>query len=59
MDSVIGSQVEPVLERFLTAMPTRFGVGRGAVRVNGTLVTLDPKTGKAKSIERVARTWHD
>jgi hypothetical protein len=59
MDSVIGSQVEPVLERFLTAMPTRFGVGRGAVRVNGTLVTLDPTTGKAKSIERVARTWHD
>ncbi|MCX6858266.1 MAG: TIGR00282 family metallophosphoesterase [Verrucomicrobia bacterium] len=59
MDSVIGSQIEPVLNRFYTALPTKFGVGRGAVRVNGTLVTLDPATGKATSIERVARTWHE
>lgn len=59
MDSVIGSQIEPVLERFHTMMPTRFGVGRGAVRVNGALVTIDPATGKARSIERVARTWHE
>jgi metallophosphoesterase (TIGR00282 family) len=59
MDSVIGSQIEPVLHRFYTALPTRFGVGRGAVRINGTLVTLDPATGKAQKIERVARTWHE
>jgi hypothetical protein len=59
MDSVIGSQIEPVLNRFYTALPTRFGVGRGAVRINGTLVTLDPATGKAQKIERVARTWHE
>jgi metallophosphoesterase (TIGR00282 family) len=59
MDSVIGSQIEPVLERFLTMMPTRFGVGRGAVRVNGALITIDPATGKALKIERVARTWHE
>jgi metallophosphoesterase (TIGR00282 family) len=59
MDSVIGSQIEPVLERFHTMMPTRFGVGRGAVRLNGALITIDPATGKALSIERIARTWHD
>lgn len=59
MDSVIGSQVEPVLERFITALPTKFGVGKGAVRVNGVLVTLDPATGKAQSIERIARTWDE
>jgi len=59
MDSVIGSQIEPVLERFLTMMPTRFGVGSGPVRVNGALITIDPATGKALSIERVARTWHE
>ena len=40
-------------------MPTRFGVGTGAVRVNGALITLDPKTGKALKIERIARTWHE
>ena|GEM_PF-3912307 len=40
-------------------MPTRFGVGTGAVRLNGALITLDPKTGKALKIERIARTWHE
>lgn len=59
MDSVIGSQIEPVLERFHTMRPARFGVGRGAVRLNGALITIDPATGKALSIERVARTWHE
>lgn len=59
MDSVIGSQIEPVLERFHTQMPTRFGVGSGAVRLNGALITLDPKTGRALKIERIARTWHE
>lgn len=59
VDSVIGSQIEPVLERFKTMMPARFGVGRGTVRVNGTLVTVDPSNGRASSIERVARYWHE
>lgn len=59
MDSVIGSQIEPVLQRFHTMMPARFGVGSGAVRLNGALITIDPATGKALKIERVARTWHD
>jgi len=57
MDSVIGSQIEPVLERFLTQLPTKFGVGCGPVRLNGVLITLDPATGKASAIERIARTW--
>lgn len=57
LDSVIGSQIEPVLERFQTQLPTRFGVGRGPVRLNGTLVTLNPETGLATAVERVARTW--
>jgi 2',3'-cyclic-nucleotide 2'-phosphodiesterase len=59
LDSVIGSQIEPVLARFITALPTKFGVGTGAVRVNGVLITLDPATGRAQSIERVARTWEE
>lgn len=59
VDSVIGSEIEPVLARFQTMLPQRFGVGRGAVRVNGALVTIDPRTGKALAIERVARFWHE
>ncbi|TDU71100.1 hypothetical protein EI77_02218 [Prosthecobacter fusiformis] len=59
LDSVIGSQIEPVLEKFHTQLPAKFGVARGPVRLNGALITLDPATGKAVSIERIARTWHD
>jgi metallophosphoesterase (TIGR00282 family) len=59
MESVIGSEIQPVLERFHTALPAKFGVGKGAVRLNGVLVTVDPTTGRATAIERVARTWHD
>ena len=29
------------------------------IRINGVLVTIDPTTGKATAIERVARTWHE
>lgn len=59
MDSVIGSQIEPVLTRFHTMMPARFGVGRGRVRVNGAVVDVDPATGKALSIERLVRYWEE
>ena len=45
MDSVIGSQVEPVVGRFLNAMPARFGIGRGVVRVNAVLVEIERLTG--------------
>ena len=57
-DSIIGSQIEPVLERFHTMMPTRFGVGRGRVRLNGAVVTVETATGKALSIERFTRFWN-
>ena len=58
-DSVIGSQIDPVLYRFRTMMPSRFGVARGRVRINGALVTIDPATGKALSIGRVTRYWEE
>ncbi|MDB6076131.1 MAG: Metallophosphoesterase [Verrucomicrobiaceae bacterium] len=56
-DSIIGSQIDPVLEKFNTLLPTRFGVGRGRVRLNGALVTVETATGKALGIERFTRFW--
>lgn len=58
VDSVIGSQIEPVLEKFHNQLPARYGVGRGPARLNGALITLDPSTGRALAIERVTRLWH-
>lgn len=51
--SVLGREVEPVLHRFLTGLPTQFGVATEDVVLEGVLVTVDEKTGKATRIKRV------
>lgn len=53
-DSVIGVEKEQVLARFLTSMPGRFEAARGDVRLNGALITCDPKTGRASAISRIS-----
>lgn len=57
--SVIGSEIEPVLAKFKTGMPQRFGVGSGPVRLNGVLIGIHPATGRAISIRRVSRVWEE
>lgn len=52
-DSVIGSQVEAVLKRFTTSMPTKFLVAKSPVTLQGVLVDIDETTGLAEAIERV------
>ena len=53
-DSVLGRQVEPVVERFLTYRPQRFHVAKGRVLLQGAMVEVDGATGRAISIERVS-----
>jgi metallophosphoesterase (TIGR00282 family) len=53
-DSVIGREIEPVLQRFLTGQPQRFEVARGRVLLQGALITVDETTGQALAIERVS-----
>ena len=55
IDSIIGDDVESVLQRFLTAIPHRLSVGRGKSMLNAVMVKVDDKTGKALNIERVYR----
>ena len=55
LDSVIGRRVEDVLERFLTAVPTRFEVADSNVQLQGVVVDVDENTGKANSIIRIQR----
>ena len=54
-DSVIGSEIEDVLERFLNQTPRRLIVASGPVRFNSVLMDIDESTGKATSITRVDR----
>ena len=57
-DSVLGCEPEPILHRFRTGLPARFGVARGtAVRLCGAVVEIDEKTGKARKISRLNRVF--
>jgi metallophosphoesterase (TIGR00282 family) len=53
VDSIIGTEVEPVLARYRTQMPKRFTVGPGPVDLCGVIIDVDEETGQATSITRV------
>ncbi len=52
-DSVLGREVEPVLAKFLTGVPHKFSVAKGDPTLEGVIVDVDMKTGKARSIKRI------
>jgi len=58
-DSVIGVEKEPILKRFLTAMPTRFETAKGDPRLAAVVVDVDPETGLARGIDRMLITEED
>ncbi len=56
-DGILGMKKEPVLEKFLTALPQRFEVietGRGIL--SGCIIDVDDHTGKALNIETILIT---
>jgi metallophosphoesterase (TIGR00282 family) len=55
LDSIIGFAPETVLPRFLSGLPTRFAVGTGPVVLNALLIDIDPASGAATGLERIAR----
>ena len=48
-----------MLETTLTGRPTEFEVATGDVRLGGTIVDVDPATGRATAIERLGVTEAD
>ncbi|MGQ9572923.1 MAG: TIGR00282 family metallophosphoesterase [Dehalococcoidia bacterium] len=55
-DSIIGMEIKPILERFLTQLPTRFSpVERGPAIFNSVLLDIDEASGRARSIVRIDR----
>jgi 2',3'-cyclic-nucleotide 2'-phosphodiesterase len=53
-ESVLGREIHPVLERFLTNTPQRFGVAKNNVQLQGTVIEIEAATGKAVGIQRVS-----
>lgn len=50
-ESVLGMDVDIILDRFVTRMPSRFELAKGTAGVQGALVDVSPETGRAVSME--------
>jgi metallophosphoesterase (TIGR00282 family) len=57
-ESVLGREIAPVVQRFLTNMPQRFEVAKERVVLHGAIIEIDETTGRAMGIERVAASWN-
>lgn len=55
LDSVIGVKKELALKRFLSQIPIRFEVEKKNIYLQGVVISIDSKTGKAKKIERIQK----
>ena len=52
-DSVIGVEKDAIIQRFLTAMPSRFETAKGDPRLAAVVVDVDPESGRARGIDRM------
>lgn len=53
-ESVIGREIEPIIRRFMTCMPTRFEVAKGRVLLQGAIIEIDDESGRALGIQRLS-----
>jgi metallophosphoesterase (TIGR00282 family) len=53
-ESILGRRIDRVLEAARTFRPTHFEVASDDVKIHGTLVEVDPTTGRATEIRRIA-----
>jgi len=52
-DSVIGRDIEPVMQTFLYGLPAKFSLARNDVTLEGVEIDIDRRTGRARTIERI------
>ena len=55
MYSVIGTDSDTIISKFLHQTPIRFTIADGPIRFNSVLINIDTATNKATSIERIDR----
>ncbi len=52
-DSILGRNIEKVLEATLTFRPVPFDVAKNDVQISGVIIDVDPQSGKAQGIRRI------
>lgn len=58
-ESILGRRIEAVLMTTRTFRPKSFDVAKADVRLSGTIVQLDPTTGRATGVQRLQITQDD
>lgn len=53
-ESVLGREIEPIIERFRNNTPQKFGVAKGRILLQGALIEIDNANGRALSIGRIS-----
>jgi 2',3'-cyclic-nucleotide 2'-phosphodiesterase len=53
-ESILGREIQPIIQRFITNQPQRFGVASERVLLQGALIEINPNTGHAVSIRRIS-----
>ena len=53
--SIIGNDIDAVIQRFLTQIPQRLPLGQGPTIFNSVLIEIEQSTGKALNITRIDR----
>ncbi len=56
-ESSLGRDFDAIIGRFLTSLPVSFPIAKGPVRLHGAIVEVDPATGRARSIRRLAEGY--
>ena len=52
-NSILGTKVEAIIDRFIMQTPQYFTVADGGVKVHGAIFDIDPNTSKINSVKRV------
>ena len=58
-ESVLGRNIESVVWRFKSGMPTRFPIAKGPVRICGVILEVDAETGRCLAIRRLSLLTSD
>lgn len=53
-DSILGREIEAILQRFMTSRPVMYPIAKGPVVLQGAMIDIDETTGRALHIERVS-----
>jgi calcineurin-like phosphoesterase len=53
-ESVLGREIDPIIKRFVTNLPQRFGVATERILLQGVVIEVDSNSGRALTIQRLS-----